>query len=196
MLARGICNCKQMQRTAAGKHGPYFDLCDYRDIPPDGSYDAITSVEMIEAVTVRYFDVFARRVADALKPGGCLVLQAIIASPWNNPAGRKREVELGSTFVTTHIFPGQQIPTIDWIHEAFRAAGLSLEFSETNGRDYAKTLRAWRHNLDRNREGLDPRAVRTYRYYFAWCEAGFDEELLHSMRFVFRKPLLDEEPLS
>jgi predicted NAD/FAD-binding protein/cyclopropane fatty-acyl-phospholipid synthase-like methyltransferase/DUF1365 family protein len=196
MLARGICNCKQMQRTAAGKHGPYFDLCDYRDIPPDGSYDAITSVEMIEAVTVRYFDVFARRVADALKPGGCLVLQAIIASPWNNPAGRKREVELGSTFVTTHIFPGQQIPTIDWIHEAFRAAGLSLEFSETNGRDYAKTLRAWRHNLDRNREGLDPRAVRTYRYYFAWCEAGFDEELLHSTRFVFRKPLLDEEPLS
>jgi cyclopropane-fatty-acyl-phospholipid synthase len=185
-----------MQSNAAREHGPYFDLCDYRDIPPDSSYDAITSVEMIEAVTARYFDVFARRCADALKPGGRLVLQVIIANPWNNPAARRREVALGSTFVTTHIFPGQQIPAADWIHEAFRGAGLRLEFSETNGRDYAKTLRAWRHNLDRNREGLEPRAVRTYRYYFAWCEAAFDEEMLHSTRFVFQKPLPDDRPLS
>jgi predicted NAD/FAD-binding protein/cyclopropane fatty-acyl-phospholipid synthase-like methyltransferase/DUF1365 family protein len=196
VLARGLCNSRQMQSNAARAHGPYFDLCDYRDIPPDASYDAITSVEMIEAVTARYFPVFARRCADALKPGGRLVLQVIIAAPWNNPAVRRREVALGSTFVTTHIFPGQQIPAVDWIHEAFRAANMQLEFSETNGRDYAKTLRAWRHNLDRNRDGLEARAVRTYRYYFAWCEAAFDEEMLHSTRFVFRKPLPDDEPLS
>ena len=188
VAARGLCNSEVMQRKASEAHGPFFDRMDYRELPATASYDAVTAVEMIEAVTAAYLPAFAKAVARALKPGGRAVIQVIHAFAWNNPAGRKKEVDLGSTFVTTHIFPGQQIPHLDWIHEAFHGQGMVLESSEMNGQAYAQTLRAWRHNLDQQAHLFDERMVRKFRYYFAWCQAGFEAGLLHLSRVVFTKP--------
>jgi cyclopropane-fatty-acyl-phospholipid synthase len=54
-------------------------LCDYRDAPrPEGGYDRVVSVEMLEHVGSEYMDDFFRSISRLLKPeGGVMVIQGI-----------------------------------------------------------------------------------------------------------------------
>lgn len=54
-------------------------LCDYRNAPmPEGGYDRIVSVEMVEHVGAKYMNSFFGTISRLLKPvGGVLVMQAI-----------------------------------------------------------------------------------------------------------------------
>jgi cyclopropane fatty-acyl-phospholipid synthase-like methyltransferase len=127
----------------------------------------------------------------ALRPGGRVVMQVIHAYPFNNPVAREDNRvsprRLGS-FVTTHVFPAQQIPNLDWLHEAFLRSGkFRRVFTETASHDYARTLALWRENLETVRSTVPPRTYRKYQYYLSFCEAGFRAELLHLSRVVFEK---------
>ena len=60
-----------------------------------------------------------------------------------------------------------------------RAAGLSLECVHTFGRDYAETLKRWLAAFDARTPairalGFDERFIRCWRFYLAYCAAGFD----------------------
>ena len=138
-----------MNELATEKYGNHYSMLDYRDVPPTHDFDVVTSVEMIEAVPAKHYPEFVKCCDNALKPGGRVVMQVIHAFAFNNSVARSRDPTALGTFVTTHIFPGQQLPNLDFLHEAFLKSGkFKRVYSETTGHDYAKTLRQWRLRLD------------------------------------------------
>lgn len=91
-----------------------FLLKDYRDAPKTNTYDAVVSVEMIEAVPFGDYPLFAKCCHEALKPNGLVVIQCINAYPFNNNVANG-SVKHG-TFVTKHIFPESQIVHLEKLH--------------------------------------------------------------------------------
>jgi len=188
----GVSNSPGMVRIATERNGKRHNIdyreCDYRDIDiPDGTVDAILSCEMVEAIGVNQFDTFAAVCERLLKPGGRAVIQVITAPAWSNPTARTK-VKRNETFVTTYIFPGGQIPHVEYMEEAM-APYFDRVHSESFGHDYARTLNHWRKNLLENQASVKctDKIKRGYDYYLAWCEAGFATELLNIHQLVFQK---------
>ncbi len=74
-------------------------LQDYRDT--SGSYDAIASVEMVEAVGQRYWPDYLAAIFRLLKPGGRAAIQFISIDDAIFPAYARR-----ADFIQRYIFPG------------------------------------------------------------------------------------------
>ena len=144
---------------------------DYRDI--EGRYDHIVSIEMIEAVGERYwpdyFAVLKRHVA----PGGSALVQAIVIADDFFKGYRSRP-----DFIQTYIFPGGMLLSPQRLGEQCRKAGLKIAELYSFGLDYAHTLETWLGRFDAvsdqvGRLGFDERFRRMWRYYLAYCAAGF-----------------------
>ncbi|GAA4006869.1 cyclopropane-fatty-acyl-phospholipid synthase family protein [Sphingomonas humi] len=146
-------------------------LEDYRD--HRGTYDALASVEMVEAVGQRWWPTYLDAVASALRPGGRAALQYISIRPELFDA-----YAASADFIQTYIFPGGML-----LHEPrFRtlAADRGLAWSDPHafGLDYAETLRRWRINYDAaagdgHLTGFSPEFHNLWRYYLMYCEGGF-----------------------
>ncbi len=144
---------------------------DYRDIT--GTFDAIVSVEMIEAVGERYWPEFFATLRRLVRPGGSVALQSILMSHERYLATRD-----SYGWIQKHIFPGGLIPSTTAIEQHAGAAGLEVTAAHRFGTDYAETLHRWRSaflaawpTIQSNRFGEDFR--RTWEFYLAYCEAGF-----------------------
>jgi len=147
-------------------------LMDYRDLR--GSYDAIVSIEMVEAVGEKFWPVYGDVLRQRLRPGGRALLQAITINEENFQAYSNR-----ADFIQAHIFPGGMLPTPSAIQGLAVEAGLKPAGKEMFGPDYAETLRRWRRSFEGawpaiERLGFDERFRRMWRYYLAYCETGFD----------------------
>ena len=149
-----------------------FRKQDYRDV--DGKFDAIASVEMVEAVGREYWPDFFDCIARNLAPGGRAAIQYIAIDEALFPA-----YAASADFIQTYIFPGGML-----VSEAeFRrlAAKRRLDWTDqvVFPLDYAETLRIWRENFDRaaaeNRlpAQFDSRFQRLWRFYLMYCEGGF-----------------------
>ena len=163
-------------------------LQDYRDIN-DGPFDAICSIEMVEAVGREYWPTYFQSVARLLKPGGRACIQSITIADEHF----ERYIR-GTDFIQQYIFPGGCLPSPSAFRAEAQAAGLVVEDSFAFGRDYAETLRQWRdrflHEEQHVRElGFDERFLRIWEFYLAYCEAAFDEGSTDVMQFTLRKPL-------
>ena len=146
-------------------------LQDYRAIT--GHYDAVASVEMVEAVGARWWPAYLDTVARSLRPGGRAALQFISIDHrlFDRYAA-------SADFIQAYIFPGGML--LDEPRFAALAAerGLSWEDRDGFGLDYAETLRRWRERYDRaiadgRLPGFDDRFHRLWRYYLMYCEGGF-----------------------
>lgn len=163
----------QQRLTAAGVADRVQVLLrDYREAR--GSYDAVVSVEMIEAVGVAYWPTFFTQLDDLLKPGGRVGLQAITM-----PHDRMLVSQNDYTWISKYIFPGGVIPSVEAIEHNL-AAHTTLRVVERRslGPDYARTLAAWRETfLGRWQSvaalGFDETFRRMWEFYLAYCEAGF-----------------------
>ena len=159
---------------------------DYRDID-DGPYDAIASIEMFEAVGREYWPSFFETVQRQLKPGGRACIQSItIRDDLFDRYVRSTD------FIQQYIFPGGLLPCPSAFRAEARAAGLEVEHELAFGRDYAETLRRWRHDfLQREGQvralGFDTRFMRTWEFYLAYCEAAFDAGNTDVMQFTLRR---------
>lgn len=158
-------------------------LQDYREA--SGSYDAVVSVEMIEAVGEAYWPAYFGAVADRLRPGGRFGLQAITM-----PHGRMLESRHAYGWVHKYVFPGGLIPSVEAIVAEASRAGLRLEGSRAFGRDYARTLRLWRERFTARTDdvlslGFDERFLRVWEFYLAYSEAGFRSGHLDVHQFAF-----------
>ncbi|WP_017539029.1 SAM-dependent methyltransferase [Nocardiopsis halophila] len=147
-------------------------LCDYRQVT--GSYDAVLSVEMIEAVGERYWPVYATALDRLTAPGGRVGLQAITMEDSLMRASR------GSyTWMHKYIFPGGLIPSVPAIEEQLRTrTALRITDRHAFGGDYAETLRIWRASFEAADAqvaelGFDPVFRTMWSFYLAYCEAGF-----------------------
>jgi cyclopropane-fatty-acyl-phospholipid synthase len=146
---------------------------DYRDTA--GKYDRLVSIEMIEAVGEEHWRDYFAVVRQRLKPDGVAILQAITISE-----AHYRRYRAGADFIQRHIFPGGMLPTGSAMREHATAAGLTFEPILGFGDSYARTLRIWRERFeaawpDIAKLGFDARFRRMWRYYLAYCEAGFAE---------------------
>jgi cyclopropane-fatty-acyl-phospholipid synthase len=156
------------------------DLRDYREVTaPAGGYDAVVSVEMIEAVGERYWPVFFSTVDRVLAPGGRFGLQAITM-----PHKRLLATRRTYTWMHKYIFPGGLIPSVTAIEETCRRhTRLRVAERFSFGRHYAKTLRQWREGFTQRAAdvaalGFDETFRRTWNLYLAYCEAGFTVDYL------------------
>lgn len=176
--------CRRMQEAGLNEQVK-VELRDYRDL--DGQrYDAIASIEMIEAVGEKYWPVYFRRLRDSLNPDGRIGLQVIVI------ADRYFESYRGTMdFIQAYIFPGGMLLSPATIAGQSAAAGLRISSSFSFGRDYARTLNDWHRRFEAAwpeiRElGFDERFRRMWRYYLAYCEGGFNAGTIDVMQYGFR----------
>ncbi|MEH1129682.1 cyclopropane-fatty-acyl-phospholipid synthase family protein [Micromonospora sp. CPCC 206061] len=164
-----------------------IELRDYRLIEPtdpDG-YDAIVSVEMIEAVGERYWPAYFATLDRLLAPGGRVGLQAILV-----PHERLRAARRTYTWIQKYIFPGGVILSTEAIEQLVaRHTRLRVRESHAFGTHYAATLRLWRERFTANTAavealGFDQTFRRTWEYYLASCEAGFAAGHLDVRQFI------------
>ena len=146
-------------------------LQDYRDISEP--FDAVASVEMVEAVGQRWWGAYLDSIARNLKPGGRAALQFISIDH------RLFERYAASAdFIQTYIFPGGMLLDEPAFEALARARGVSWQDRDGFGLDYAETLRRWRMRYDQavERGELDdfgPEFHSLWRYYLMYCEGGF-----------------------
>jgi cyclopropane-fatty-acyl-phospholipid synthase len=162
-------------------------LEDYRDLR--GSYDALVSIEMIEAVGHQYLDTYFRTCSGLLHPGGAMLLQAItIRDQFYDQA--RRSVD----FIKRFIFPGSFIPSVQaLVNSLARATDLKLFHLEDLGPHYARTLKMWRERFlarqaDVRALGYPERFVRMWEFYLCYCEGGFEERQLGDVQMLLTKP--------
>ena len=159
------------RRRLAGRAEIRFQ--DYRDT--EERFDAIASIEMIEAVGEANWPTYFRVLHDRLKPGGAAAVQAITISE-RLYAGYRAKAD----FIQRYIFPGGMLPTKTILAAQAAAAGLTFETVATFGEDYARTLAMWRDKFEASwsavsRLGFDEHFRRRWHYYLSYCEAGFSE---------------------
>lgn len=162
-------------------------LQDYRDID-DGPYDAVCSIEMIEAVGQEYWPTYFQAIGKLLKPGGKACVQSIVI----DDALFERYVK-STDFIQQYIFPGGCLPSPTEFRRQAELAGLKVIDELKFGPDYAETLRRWRHDFMAQESqvlklGFDNKFLRTWEFYLAYCEAAFDEANTDVIQFTLQKP--------
>jgi cyclopropane-fatty-acyl-phospholipid synthase len=135
-------------------------LQDYRDIS-DAPFDAICSIEMVEAVGREWWPQYFASLRKLLKPGGRACVQSIV------------------------IADGL------WDRRAAADAGLVVVDQFAFGLDYAETLRRWRERFLAEQaavlaQGFDERFIRLWEFYLAYCEAAFAERNTDVVQFTLQ----------
>lgn len=159
---------------------------DYRQV--SGTYNAIASVEMIEAVGEAHWPAYFKTLADRLKPGGVAALQAITIDERYFESYRQH-----TDFIQRYIFPGGMLPTATIMREQAARVGLEFEIVERFGQSYAWTLENWRHTFrarwpEISALGFDERFRRMWEYYLIYCEVGFENGDIDVGIYRLRKP--------
>ena len=163
---------EQLAYAAARVPSAEFSITDYRDV--GSQFDAITSVEMVEAVGQEFWLAWMDTVARCLKPGGKAAIQLISIAD-----DIFESYAANADFIQTYIFPGGLLISESRFRDLAEARGLNWQDERRFGLDYAETLRIWRERFDRAAAErrlppeFDDRFVRLWRYYLMYCEGGF-----------------------
>jgi cyclopropane-fatty-acyl-phospholipid synthase len=156
----------------AGQGNAAITLTDYRDVA--GQYDAIASVEMVEAVGMRYWPSYLDCISRNLKSGGRAALQYIRIEDdiFESYAG-------SADFIQRYVFPGGMLLSESRFRALAEKRGLRWTDQQDYGLHYAETLRLWRERFDaaitekRLPAGFDSKFIALWRYYLMYCEGGF-----------------------
>ncbi|MET4670120.1 cyclopropane-fatty-acyl-phospholipid synthase [Streptomyces sp. PvR018] len=167
-------------------------LCDYRQVT--GEYDAIVSVEMIEAVGEEFWPVYFRTLDRLLAPGGRVALQAITM-----PDDRLRASRSTYTWIHKYIFPGGLLPSTEAIERVTTEHTRLRTVQRIGyGAHYAETLRLWRERFtERSAEvdalGFDAVFRRMWTFYLAYSEAGFRSGYLDVQQLLLTREPTHQE---
>ena len=148
------------------------ELRDYRDV--EGEFDAICSVEMLEAVGERYWDAYFAALDRHLAPGGRIGLQTITM-----PHDRMLATRHTYTWIQKYIFPGGLVPSVTAIENSLTGATrLRIIAQEDFGAHYGQTLKIWRERFRARADevadlGFDEVFNRMWNFYLCYSEAGF-----------------------
>lgn len=162
------------------------ERCDYRDVT--GRYDAVVSVEMIEAVGWQFWSTYFEKIDAVLKPGGRVAIQAITM-----PHDRMLASRGTHTWITKYIFPGGALPSLRAIEQVVdKRTSLRLAARLDLGLHYATTLRFWDDafsaaSTEVEKFGFDLTFRRMWHFYLAYCEAGFAARYIDVNQLTFVK---------
>jgi cyclopropane-fatty-acyl-phospholipid synthase len=164
-----------------------LQLVDYREVT--GEFDAIVSVEMIEAVGEEYWPTYFSTLDRLLAPGGRVAIQAITMDHHRYLATRN-----SFGWIQKYIFPGGLLPSPEAIDQTLAEhTSLAVSHRRSLGPDYARTLRMWRQNFLGNWPrihalGFDETFRRMWEFYLAYCEAGFATGYLDVFQLRMERP--------
>ncbi len=185
--SRQQCQLARQRVRSAGLAGrAWVRLCDYREV--EGSFDAVVSVEMIEAVGDRYWPEYFGAIDRLLAPGGRAALQAITL-----PHDRMVAISRTFSWMDRYIFPGAVIPSVRAIEETLaRHTSLRIASRHPMAPHYVETLRTWRERFTANavlvdRLGFDLVFRRMWCFYLAYCEAGFGTGLVDVGQYLLTR---------
>jgi len=177
------------QRIADAGYADRVDvrLCDYR--AATGQYDAVLSVEMIEAVGRAHWPAYFGVLDRLLAPGGRVALQAITM-----PHDRMLASEHTFTWIQKYIFPGGLLPSVEAVEQVLAEhTRLRLTDHQAFGPHYAQTLRLWRERFTGRAHqveqlGFDLVFRRMWTLYLAYSEAGFRSGYLDVRQLLLTRP--------
>ncbi|WP_284053079.1 cyclopropane-fatty-acyl-phospholipid synthase family protein [Stakelama marina] len=156
----------------AGLNGVTVSLTDYRDV--EGTFDAVASIEMVEAVGEEYWPDYLQTIARVLKPGGHAAIQLISIDDDIFDA-----YAANVDFIQTYVFPGGMLISESRFCQIAEAAGLRWQDRRGFGLSYAETLKRWRERFDaavaagKLPHDFDRGFIDLWRYYLMYCEGGF-----------------------
>jgi cyclopropane-fatty-acyl-phospholipid synthase len=167
---RGLARQKIADAGFAGQSD--ISITDYRDVT--GEYDAIASIEMVEAVGQQYWPAYLDTIASRLKSGGRAAIQYIrieddIFDAYSSTVD----------FIQRYVFPGGMLLSESRFRQLAQQSGLSWHDSQDFGLHYAETLRRWhiRFNVavaeGRLPPQFDENFIRLWQFYLMYCEGGF-----------------------
>jgi cyclopropane-fatty-acyl-phospholipid synthase len=143
-------------------------VADYRELDEE-PFDAIASIGMVEHVGANQIDVYARRLAGLLRPGGRFLNHGIARVRHGDP-------EAGA-FTQRFVFPDGAPLHLSRVQSALERADLLVDHVEGFPEDYVKTLTHWTRRLE---ERLDDAVriagaerVRVWRLYMRAAREGF-----------------------
>ncbi|WP_374118524.1 class I SAM-dependent methyltransferase [Streptomyces sp. 8L] len=177
---------RERVRAAGHADAVTIELCDYRSV--GGIFDAVVSVEMIEAVGVEFWPAYFKSLERLVVPGGRVALQAITMAH-----DRMLATKDTYTWVHKYIFPGGVIPSVEAIETISRdLTDLRPVRMDGYGAHYAETLRLWRERFaERTPEvdalGFDRTFRRMWTFYLAYSEAGFRSGYLDVRQIVLAR---------
>jgi cyclopropane-fatty-acyl-phospholipid synthase len=176
----------QERMRRVGAKGVSLRLQDYRDIT-DGPFDAVCSIEMIEAVGQEYWATYFDAIHRLLKPGGLACVQSIVI----DDSLFDRYIT-STDFIQQYVFPGGCLPCPREFKRQAAKAGLTVVDEMAFGLDYAETLRRWRVTFVAQREavlalGFDDRFTKLWTFYLAYCEAAFLQANVDVVQFTLQK---------
>jgi cyclopropane-fatty-acyl-phospholipid synthase len=163
-----------------------LQLRDYRTL--EEQFDHIVSIEMFEAVGEQYWPLYFDTIHRCLKPGGRAAIQVITIDEDTFEGYRS-----GADFIQKYIFPGGMLPPVATFERLAGEVGLQVRDEAFFGPDYAHTLRLWDERVlgssaDIGAMGFDERFLRMWRYYLAYCEAGFKCGRIDLMQIALERP--------
>ncbi|HET7431742.1 MAG TPA: cyclopropane-fatty-acyl-phospholipid synthase family protein [Nocardioides sp.] len=169
------------------------ELLDYRALVPAGTtahrtYDAVLSVEMIEAVGYDFWEEYFSILDRVTAPGGRVALQAITM-----PHDRMLATRNTYTWINKYIFPGGFLPSVEVIDQITRSrTTLRVTDRLSFGSHYAETLRQWDERFLRASDevrglGFDETFLRMWHFYLEYSRAGFDSGYLDVNQFVLTR---------
>ena len=168
-----------------------LELLDYRDLQGE-QFDHIVSIEMFEAVGERWWASYFETISRLLAPEGRALVQSITIAD-----GLFARYRRGTDFIQQHVFPGGMLPSPSVFKRQAAKAGLVVRDEHAFGADYARTLAEWSTNFERqwpainadaatrasDGNGFDDRFRRLWRFYLAYCQAGFNSGCTDVMQF-------------
>ncbi|HEX2704475.1 MAG TPA: cyclopropane-fatty-acyl-phospholipid synthase family protein, partial [Candidatus Lustribacter sp.] len=171
------------------------DLVDYRHV--EGSYDAVVSCEMVEAVGHEYWPDYFRAIDARLAPGGRAVVQAITM-----PHDRMLATRRTYTWMHKYIFPGGFLPSTEAIVAVTRRhTSLRVVERLRMGAHYAQTLRLWHERFEAGWPQIaeltsgplagfdfDETFRRMWLFYLDYSRAGFSSGYLDVQQIVLERP--------
>ena len=160
---------------------------DYRDLQ-GLTFDRIASIGMVEHVGRRFLPVYYGSAIAALRPGGLFLNHGIAEqSPGRNAPP--------NPFIERYVFPdGDLVPAAESLVLAERT-GFEIRDVENLREHYARTLRAWVANIERNRDvaiaAAGEAAYRVWRLYMAASAVSFDNASIGVYQSLLARPSVD-----
>ena len=160
-------------------------ICDYRDCT--GQFDAVVSIEMFEAVGREYWTAYFKQIYKCLRPKGVAVIQTITIDNEIFNKYKKR-----TDFIQKYIFPGGVLPSKRIFKDMAEKCGLRVVEEYCFGLDYYLTIKIWLDNFDKstasiNDLGFSDSFIRKWRFYLAYCMAGFASKRTDVVQFTLVK---------
>jgi len=162
-------------------HKVNIEMMDYRDVKK--KYEAIASIEMIEAVGKDYLHNYFQTIKKNLTTNGKAGIQSItIDDKYFYRYKTKQD------FIQKYIFPGGFLPSKMALYNYANKNGLEIDSYNSYGLHYSNTLILWRDEFLKkwdliSKQGFDLTFKRMWNFYLSYCEAGFKSKNIDLIQF-------------